>query len=764
MKIINPLQMNDWKIRKFLTIILAIQFAMWGAIGLDAIGLQIPILRPLIGIIYLTFIPGIIILRILKLHKLGNIETVLYAVGLSIATFMFTGLFMNTFYPFFGISRPISITSLIITLNIIVLILCVVSYIIDKDFSAPSFINIKDILSPPALFLCLIPFLSIFGTYFVNFYQDNSLLMYLIIIIALIVVLIGFDKFIPKNLYALAVFVIAVSFVFYRSLISMYISGFDIHEEYYIANLIITNGTWNSTTAANVNAVLSTTMFAPISSNISGMSLTWVFKIIYPFLLSLVPLGLYRVFQKQTNDKIAFFACFFFISVHNFYTDLPVMARQITATLFVILLILLIIDKNMNKMKCTFLSVVFSFSLVVSHYGLTYIYMLFFISAWLILFLAEKPEMQKLKNCFYSRFSKYKSGKLVNNLISSTTKERTIRSTFVLLFVVSALAWYMYISSSSVFDYLAQYVDYISSNIVRDLSNPSVIPGLQAWIAKTKLQLLLELVRLSVNRLAQIFVIIGMIVLLFKPGELKFEKEYAVFSILNLIMYLATIPPPLGLPPLSLPGVDILRIGHITLIILAPFFVIGGMTVFRITSRMIRAVLRHNNIGSSVILSVFFVILFLNETGFVWEVTGGYSGSITLGQEYAMKSDYPEIKAALYNALTVEQDVSSAEWLSRMKSAGKVYATFDDIRVHPLTSYGMIPIENTIRLTKKTKTIQDDSYVYLQHLNVIEDIGTEFDASSLQGKGHSIFNMTEISYLFDIKNKIYSNGGSEIYK
>ena len=42
---------------------LAIQFAIWGAIGLDVIGLQIPILRQLIGFIYLTFVPGIIILK-----------------------------------------------------------------------------------------------------------------------------------------------------------------------------------------------------------------------------------------------------------------------------------------------------------------------------------------------------------------------------------------------------------------------------------------------------------------------------------------------------------------------------------------------------------------------------------------------------------------------------------------------------------------------------------------------------------------------------
>jgi uncharacterized membrane protein len=196
MQINNPLQMNDWEIKKFLKVVLAIQFMLWGVIGLDAVGIQIPILRQLIGFIYLTFIPGIIILRILKLHKLGDIETLLYTVGLSIATLMFTGLFMNTVYPLFGISGPISITPLIITISVVVLVLCVISYIRDKDFADPRYIDVKDVLSPPALFLCSIPFLSIFGTYLVNFHHNNIILMFLIVLIALIAILIAFDKFI----------------------------------------------------------------------------------------------------------------------------------------------------------------------------------------------------------------------------------------------------------------------------------------------------------------------------------------------------------------------------------------------------------------------------------------------------------------------------------------------------------------------------------------------------------------------------------------
>jgi uncharacterized membrane protein len=361
--------MNDWEIKKFLKVVLAIQLAVWGVIGLDAIGLQIPILRQLIGFVYLTFVPGILILRILKLHKLGNIETLLYTVGLSIATLMFTGLFMNTVYPLFGISGPISITPLIITISAVVLVLSILSYVRDKNFSDPAHIDIKDVLSPPALFLCLVPFMAVFGTYLVNFHHTNILLLLMIVAIALIAVLIGFDKFIPKNLYPLAVFVIAISLLYHASLISMYIWGWDIHHELYLTNLMKINGIWDPTMYGTCNAMLSLVMLAPIYSIITNMNITWVFKIIYPLLFSLVPLGLYRIFQKQTDDKIAFLSCFFFVSLFTFYTEMLALARQQIAELFLVLLILAMIDKDMNKTARSFLFIVFGISLVVSHYG-----------------------------------------------------------------------------------------------------------------------------------------------------------------------------------------------------------------------------------------------------------------------------------------------------------------------------------------------------------------------------------------------------------
>ena len=740
MQINNPFQMNDWEIKNFLKVILAVQLALWGVIALDALGLQIPILRQFIGFIYLTFVPGIIILRILKLHKLGNIETLLYTVGLSIATLMFTGLFMNTLYPLFGISGPISITPLIITISVVVLVLCVLSYIRDRDFSEPSFIDVKDILSPPALFLCLIPFLAIFGTYLVNFYHNNIILMFLIVIIALIVILIAFDKFIPKNLYPLAVFVIAISLLYHGWLISMYIWGTDVHIEYYFSNLVIINSHWNLAIPSNYNGMLSIAMVAPIYSNILNMDLTWVYKIIYPFLFSMVPLGLYHVFRRQTDDKIAFLSCFFFASLF-FYIVWLIPLKQQIAELFLVLLILLMINKDMNKIKRSFLFIVFGVSLTVSHYGTSYIYMFCLISVWLILALMDYPTIQRLRNNIYSKFSRYNNKEFTTNSVASNTKDRTISSTFVLLFIVFTLTWYMYVSSSSAFNSIVRIGDHIAGSIFTEFLNPEAAQGLHLLLIGP--ESLLGHIHKIIHLVTQFFIAIGVLTLLLKHNKMGFEREYTAFSIINFMICLACF----ALPYFS-SALYTQRLYHITLIFLAPFCVIGGITVLKVVSRVVSVSWTNHYVKNSLrILSIFFVIFLLFTTGFVDEVVKSHRPeSIPLSQE--------RIKSFHLNVF--EQDVYGSKWLSKNTKDCTIYS--GRIARHPLGSYGdfdWVELKNRGMLSNTTAKVESGAYIYLNYQNVVNRM--------LRDIKYVKYDLTEITSFLNTTNKIYSNGGNEIY-
>jgi uncharacterized membrane protein len=719
----NPFQINDWRIEKFLTFILAVHLAMWGFIGLDVASFQIPVLRQLIGFIYLTFIPGIVILRILKLHKLGNIETLLYIVGLSIATLMFTGFFMNTIYPFFGISRPISIIPLIITISMVVLGLCYISYKRDKDFSDPNFIEIKEILSPPLLFLCLIPFLSIFGTYMVNFHQNNIILMFLIIILAMVVVLIAFDKFISKKLYPLSVFLITISLLYHSSLISMYLWGFDIQLECYLCNLVKINSIWDPTIPKTYNAMLSIVMLAPIFSNMCNMSITWVFKIVYPLIFALVPLGLYRVFQKQTNDKIAVLSCFFLISQSTFYTEMLALARQQIAELFLVLLILLVIDKNMDYMKRAGLLIIFAFSLAVSHYGLAYIFMFALIAVCGLFFL----------NVWH---------KNRDNVTKSI-----ITPKFVALYITFTLAWYMYVSSSSAFEAIVRIGDHIASSIFTEFLNPEAAEGINLIMNETVSPL--HEVTKYLHLLSQFFIAIGIYTLLAKYKEMEFEKEYAAFSYVNFMICFAGIA-----VPFFASSLNTTRMYQITLIFLAPFCVIGGMEFFRMVDHVVKKSWTDQIVKNSLkVLSVFFAIFLLFNSGWVYEVTRNYPRSISLSQENIKMYGDAQDKASFYASYNPEQDVFGARWLSGNKDdETEVYADWWS-KEHVLQSYGTLANTNFLNNTTRPTS---GSYIYLRYYNVV------LDAMSCGVRRE--YNTSEITPMLEERNKLYSNDGCRIHK
>ncbi len=720
--------MNRWQIKKSLTAIAIIQVTLLVLIVLESLNFHIPILRQFIGFIYLTFIPGILILRILKLHYLDNIETILYSVGLSLTTLMFTGFFMNTVYPFFGVSKPLSEFSFIITLSILVFLLCILSYVRDRDFSNPTFINFENLSCPPALFLLLIPFLSIFGTYLFNFYNNNILLLVLLATVAMIVILIGFDILIPKNLYALTVFVISISLLYHRSLISTYLWGYDIHIEYYLANLVKINSFWDSGISHNYNAMLSVTMLGPVFSSICNLSIIWVFKIIYPLLFSLVPLGLYRVFQEVTDDKIAFLSSFFFMAVPTFYGSMIQLARQQIAELFLVLLILLMVDKGINKNKRSTLFLIFGFSLVVSHYGISYIYLFSLFSLYPILFLMENQLIQDIKDSLYRRFSNSKNNSL---------EERNITPRFILLFTIFTITWYMSFSGSSVFYAIIRIIDRIAINLFTQFLNLEATQGLKLILME--LASPLHEVNRIFHLLSQFFIVIGVLAPSLNLINVNFGKEYKTFSLINSGFLFAAI----AVPYFSI-SLQTARLYHITLFFLAPFCVIGGIVIFNIINGILGNKFGEKNMKDSLkLLSLFFAIFLLFTSGFFYEVTNDIPRSISLDKDM----DFPRFN---------DKEVRAAKWLSDVKGSNLIFADFYGVQL--INGFDFNQVKPFV--AKKEK-LSSGTYIYLRSLNlkgliVEKNMAFRIYAELLDS---AFYNQVIIK-----KNKIYDNGGSEIYR
>jgi uncharacterized membrane protein len=369
---------------------------------LGLIGLDIPGLRQLAGFLFLTFVPGILILRILKIHNIGLIESLLYSVGLSIAFVMATGVVVNFALPPLGVSQPLTVAPLAMIFTVFFLILCFLAYKRDKDFrrsNPPPEDNEKiaklgsSSTIKPFLLAVLLPLLAILGTSLVNSYQSNYLLLALIFIIAILVILVAFNKFIPEQVYPFMILMMALALLYQTTLISNYLVGSDIHQEYYWGKLIIENGYWDAAIPGGINSCLSIVMLAPVYSLLLNMDVAWLFKIIYPLFFSLLPLTLFQIFRSQIGSRYAFLAAFFFIAMPMFFMDLTQLARQQISELFFVLVILLMVDRKLTLMQRTILVIVFSFGVVVSHYGMGTGYVIGYLAcgALLLIFIKSRP-------------------------------------------------------------------------------------------------------------------------------------------------------------------------------------------------------------------------------------------------------------------------------------------------------------------------------------------------------------------------------------
>ena len=764
MKFNNPLEANDWDIATFFKLIASLQISVWIVLALDAVGVHVPVLREVLILVYLLFVPGIILLRVLRLHELNVIEGFFYTVGLSVATIMLTGLFMNTVYVRGITSTPLTLVPFIATMSGVVLTLCVLSYRRDRDYSRSTTIDARVVLSPVTLGLLLLPFMSVFGAYLFNVRGTTVATVIVLLAVAALILVCGFTRYVPKRYYSLAIGAIALALLLHNALVTNYLWGFDIQIEHFVAQTVVSNGFWGTSPSLNynilnLNAMLSITMLAPLLAIATGISVTWVLKLIFPLLFVMVPLGLYRLYEKQTSPRIALFGVFFFMVTFSFYTELLTMARQEIAEFFVVALLLLLVDKQMRRMPRFFLFGLFGFSLIVSHYALTYIFLFCFILAWLMLLVVGSFDARALTERVARKGDADRS-------VPPFRRPRRLRNTgvsavFVVGFTLIAAVWYRFANNSQPFDTFARIVDvtlaYIGirgpyaqltgANSASDMPLPVSASRANGGLDTTGLQSILAY-KLPLHQvteylflIALIAAIVGVLFALKQRSRLKFSNEYMAFSVAMLVvLYLCLVQ------PLFAASLNLSRFVQIAQIVLSVFLVIGIAGVFSVVKRRGAKVASQGTISPPFkALACFMVILFLFNVGLVYKVAGELNDSPTV-----MALD-TSVDFGKFN----DQEMIAAKWIGANASGGIIAA--DDFRYYAV--YAFDPGQARMLANGGSwANLAPGSYIYLGTPNVqtgklvvglstITSLPTELDAR----------------YYVGGSSNIYSNGYAQVY-
>src|SRR3989344_6874795 len=411
-------------------------------VGLD---IKIIYLRQILGFLFLVFVPGIVIMLILKIREVGFWEYLVYTVGLSISFIMFAGLAVNWILPWLKITdRPLSLWPILISFNIILLVMGYFAYkknadLKPLDITHPKLDTINKIFFiAPMIF----PPLSILGAFLLNNHGTNLLTMIMLGSIAVYVLLVTiFRKKLNENVWPWSLYWMMLGLVLMGSMRSWYISAPDASLEINFAKETYLNSIWGLGKINGYNAMLSVTIFPSILNLISNINFDIILKFLFPLIFSAISIIIILFFKINWNSTISFFASLFFIFQPTITGWQLLPPRQEIAFLFLGLIVLALFSKK-NNLRGKLLELLFGTSMIVSHYSTAYI----FLASISIIYIF----------CFFIKEANFK----IQNKLTLT---------LVLLLLIFGFFWYNQITSTA--DGLIQFTENSLSNFNKILSD-----------------------------------------------------------------------------------------------------------------------------------------------------------------------------------------------------------------------------------------------------------------------------------------------------
>ncbi|WP_423746929.1 DUF2206 domain-containing protein (plasmid) [Haladaptatus sp. SPP-AMP-3] len=189
---------------------------------------------------------------------------------------------------------------------------------------------------------------------------------------------------VSKRVAPIAIYCVALAVLYHTTLITEHLWGWDIHVEYYSALLIQNTSQWSPTMQTETIQLLMITLLSTTLSNLLGIPIVSIFKIVYPLFFALVPVSIYYISRQQFDSEyIATLAPFLLIFYYGFFKVMP--SKQAFGELYLVLLLLVLLDSNTDHIHRRILGVIFLIGLVTSHYTVSLLSILF-LSATIIVY------------------------------------------------------------------------------------------------------------------------------------------------------------------------------------------------------------------------------------------------------------------------------------------------------------------------------------------------------------------------------------------
>ena len=731
-------------------------------------------IRAILSFVFLTTTPGLLIMLMLRIRKIGFWEYLVYTIGLSVAFLMFGGLFVNWTFPLIGINKPLSFIPLLISFNIFLIIFWLIAYKRNKEILFEirlpklDWLN-KIFLITPVIF----PILSILGAITLNNGGPNYLTMILLSgIAAYVLFVVLFKNKLNENIYPWALSLISVSLVFMGSLRGWYISHTDAALEYSLFKLTLSNEYWNFWLVNNsYNGMLSVTILPTILLNFLKCNEFLIHKLIFPLFFSLVPITMFVLFKKLFNKEVSFFGTLFYVFQPAFTAWTLIPPRQEIAFLFFSLILLVIFSESLFKKVKNTLFLIFGASMIVSHYSTSYVASALFILVSIAIFLYKRWKNREIKTVTLEPENKthfHLSGLMIIIFLLfeclwyfkiTTAGTELVNFTFKSVFNLSKiLNQEVYSRGYSPLEFLnalgllklsdfeptkslSNYIHdmretegykYLSQEEQEELDKyPSFITDTSSLPRKINISLYL----LSERTMKILIILGGFLILLGIYTYVFLTKPHDKMLILTSLVFLVSLVAFVVLPFAS-SDYNLHRMYQQVLVILSVFVVYGISRLFK----------SHQHLAYFC-FSLFILVYFLLLTHVQYYYMGGREVQLrfaNIGKDYDLH-------------YVTANEIFSADWLFKNREANStvVADTYANYKIYQSKYYNF---NTNLQIDVLPEVINKDKYVFSSRSNTLR--GGTFKYY----EGGLLFYNFPTEFLNSNKNLIYNNGGSEVFK
>jgi len=697
---------------------------------------DLPFLREVLGFVFVTFVPGFLVLTALRLSDRPLVERFVLSVGLSVALAMLLGLVTNALLPLFGVDNPLSTGPLVIAYNVVTVALLLAIALRGRGQAVlPVVPRLSTAAVAWLLLPAFLPVATVLGMRLMNTADNNTVLLAVLFLIVLYVAALAlWRRRVPETVYPPALLFVGLSLTLMFALRSNHLLGADTHEEYYLFMTAYNNSHWSITGAGPPDSTVSVSILPCVVQSFMSMEPEMLFKLLYAFLGAPIAVAVYALTRKYLSPYGAFLASLFVMSQMAFLWT-PAMARQTVAVLFFSLVLLVVFHERIRRSGQTFLTLVFGASVILSHYTTAYASLGLLVITWLGI---------QVVRWLGQRGPRKEAVQPASATLGEMSPGAYLSFATVAALLVVAFLWYGVVVEAALrlpVHFLSGVISNLQATFLQSGQRATVIE--MAFGFGTLGKGFPQHAKLVLSWLGVVFIGVGFLAvaaghLLGRERIDRLSGRLRVLSLLRLgsdyIVLVAACCAMLVIwvviPGISR-GYNITRLFYQLAVPLSVLFVIGGAVVARIARLA----------GTWVLLPVA-ALYFLSMTGVLYQLSG-YPESVVLNSE-----------GFYYDHLYLhDQESEAAGWLRDYGELDfeRVYTVPMGINV--LTSQAGIRHPDNQSLLVSNSAL--DGYVFLRYNSVVNGTVVTRDGE---------MDLADYRWKYAGGNRIYVNGGAEIWK